>query len=209
MARVTKDPEERKHEIMLAAFQLFATKGFEETAVSDIVKKVGVAQGLFYYYFKSKEEVLEAVMEHYTKELVCKIKQITMDSSNNTLEKMQRIFDAFFDFGEYDDRMISFAHSPENADLHQRFMFQTIKKVLPDLIMLVKEGIDEGIFVTEYPEDTASILLLGIGTYIHSIDGFFEQKEVFMTKRKSFLEIISKTLGVKIGFRSQETGDSS
>ena len=64
MTRVTKDPEERKKEIMMAAFQLFATKGFQETAVSDIVKKVGVAQGLFYYYFKSKEEVLEAVMEN-------------------------------------------------------------------------------------------------------------------------------------------------
>ena len=196
MTRVTKDPEERKNEIMMAAFQLFATKGFEETAVSDIVKKVGVAQGLFYYYFKSKEEVMEAVMEHYTGELVCKIKQITMDSSNNALEKIQRIFDAFFDFGELDDQMISFAHSPENADMHQRFMFQTINKVLPDLIMLVKEGIDEGTFTIEHPEDTVSILLLGIGSYIHSIDGFFEQKEVFMAKRRSFLEIISKALGM-------------
>jgi AcrR family transcriptional regulator len=196
MARVTKDPEERKQELMLAAFKLFATKGFQETTVSDIVKKVGVAQGLFYYYFKSKEEVIEAVMEHYTGELVCKIKQITMDSSINAFEKIQRIFDAFFDLGEYDDEMLSFAHSPENADLHQRFMFQTIKKVLPSLIMLVKEGIAEGTFTIERPEDTVAILLLGIGSYIHSIDGFFEQKEVFMTKRESFLEIIGKALGM-------------
>lgn len=197
MTRVTKDPEERKQEIMMAAFQLFAAKGFEETAVSDIVKKVGVAQGLFYYYFKSKEEVLEAVLEHYAGELVQKINRITMDNSNNPIEKMQRIFDAFFDFGEFDDRMISFAHSAENADMHQRFMFQTIKKVLPDLIILVKQGIDEGFFNTAYPEDTVSILLLGIGTYIHSIDGFFEQKDIIMAKRKSFLEIVNKALGIK------------
>lgn len=203
MTRVTKDPEERKKEIMMAAFQLFATKGFQETAVSDIVKKVGVAQGLFYYYFKSKEEVLEAVMENYTRELVGKIKQITMDSSYNAFEKMRRIFDAFFDFGDFDDRMINFAHSPENAALHQHFMFQTIKKVLPDLTMLVKQGIEEGLFETPYPEDTTGILLLGIGTYIHSIDGFFVQKDVFATKRKAFLEIIRKALGVKQELKKQ------
>lgn len=197
MTRVTKDPEERKNEIMMAAFQLFATKGFQETAVSDIVKKVGVAQGLFYYYFKSKEEVLEAVMEHYTRKLVCKINQITMDSSKNALEKMRGVFDAFFDFGDFDDRMINFAHSPENADMHQRFMFETIKKVLPDLTMLVKQGVEEGLFETLYPEDTAAILLLGIGSYVHSIDGFFAQKDVFAAKREAFLKIIRKALGVK------------
>lgn len=197
MTRVSKDPEERKNEIMMAAFQLFATKGFTETAVSDIVKKVGVAQGLFYYYFKSKEEVLESVLEHYAGELVQKINRIIMDSSKNALEKMSSVFDAFFDFGDFDDRMINFAHSPENTDMHQRFMFETIKKVLPDLTTLVKQGVEEGLFETTYPEDTTAILLLGIGTYIHSINGFFVQKDVFAAKREAFLEIIRKTLGVK------------
>ncbi len=49
MVRISKDPEERKNEIVDAAEELFVTKGYEKTSISDIVKKVGVAQGLFYY----------------------------------------------------------------------------------------------------------------------------------------------------------------
>lgn len=195
MARVTKDPEERKKEIMIAAYQLFASKGFEETAVSDIVKKVGVAQGLFYYYFKSKEQVLEAVLEQYSGELVQKINQIALDVSKNGLEKMQAIFDAVFDIEEFDDRMVSYAHRPENADMHQRFMFQTIKEVLPILTEVVRQGVADGLFETSYPEDTAAILTMGIGTYVHSIEGFFNKQDVFIEKRKSFMEIITKMLG--------------
>ncbi|GIO30333.1 MULTISPECIES: TetR/AcrR family transcriptional regulator [Paenibacillus] len=55
MPRITKNPKERRNEILNAAMELFNTKGFEQTSVSDIVKKIGVAQGTFYYYFQSKE----------------------------------------------------------------------------------------------------------------------------------------------------------
>ncbi len=198
MPRVTKDPEERRNEIMYAAYQLFATKGFEETSVGDIVKKVGVAQGLFYYYFKSKEQILEAVLEQYSGELIQKINQIALDVSKNSLEKIQAIFDAFFDFGEFDDRMVSYAHRPENSQMHQHFMFQTIKKILPNLTEVVKQGVSEGLFETSYPEDTTAIITMGIGAYVHSIEGFFEQREAFFAKRKSFIEIISKALGVNL-----------
>ena len=61
--RVTKDPEERKQELIDAAERLFMERGYEATAVSDIVQEVGVAQGTFYYYFPSKEEILEAIIE--------------------------------------------------------------------------------------------------------------------------------------------------
>jgi AcrR family transcriptional regulator len=59
--RVTKDPEIRRKELMDVAEELFLENGYEETAVSDIVKKAGVAQGTFYYYFKSKETKLDAI----------------------------------------------------------------------------------------------------------------------------------------------------
>ena len=39
---------------MDAALELFVEKGFETTTINDVVKRVGVAQGLFYYYFGSK-----------------------------------------------------------------------------------------------------------------------------------------------------------
>ncbi len=38
-------------------------KGYEHTAISDIVKELNIAQGTLYYYFRSKEDILEAVVE--------------------------------------------------------------------------------------------------------------------------------------------------
>lgn len=62
MARpVKKPPEQWKSEILDAAQKLFLTKGYEETAVSDIMEEVGGAKGMFYRFFQSKEEVMQAL----------------------------------------------------------------------------------------------------------------------------------------------------
>lgn len=50
---------------MNAAEHLFLTKGFLETTVSEIVSQADVAKGTFYHYFKSKDEILEALRERY------------------------------------------------------------------------------------------------------------------------------------------------
>ena len=63
MVRIVKSPEERRTELIETAESLFSQKGYEYTAVSDIVKKINVGQGTFYHYFKSKEDILEAVAE--------------------------------------------------------------------------------------------------------------------------------------------------
>ena len=53
--RISKEPEARKQEILETAMKLFAEKGYEKTSISDIVKEIGVAQGLCYRYFPSKD----------------------------------------------------------------------------------------------------------------------------------------------------------
>jgi len=66
MPRISKSPDERRSELVAAAQQLFHTKGYERTSVGDIVKAVGVAQGTFYYYFGSKQAILEALVAELT-----------------------------------------------------------------------------------------------------------------------------------------------
>lgn len=59
MARpVKKTPEEWEMEIINAARNLFMSKGYEETSVSDIMSAAGGAKGMFYRFFQSKEEVM-------------------------------------------------------------------------------------------------------------------------------------------------------
>lgn len=62
MARpVKKEPEQWKSEILDAAQRLFLLKGYEETSVSDIMKEAGGAKGMFYRFFQSKEEAMQAL----------------------------------------------------------------------------------------------------------------------------------------------------
>lgn len=62
MARpVKRTPEEWKREILNAALQLFISKGYEETSVSDIMDMAGGAKGMFYRFFQSKEDIMHAL----------------------------------------------------------------------------------------------------------------------------------------------------
>ena len=62
MARpVKKTPEQWKKEILDVAKNLFMSKGYEETSISDIMETVGGAKGMFYRFFESKEEVMHSL----------------------------------------------------------------------------------------------------------------------------------------------------
>ena len=52
--RIVKGPEERRQEIVDGAIRVFARKGYEKTAISDIAGEIGISQGLCYRYFPSK-----------------------------------------------------------------------------------------------------------------------------------------------------------
>ena len=63
--RISKEPAERKQEIIDTAMRLFYEKGYEKTSISDIAKAMNVAQGLFYRYFPSKEVLFDTAVEQY------------------------------------------------------------------------------------------------------------------------------------------------
>ena len=73
----SKKPEVRRQELIDVASALFAEKGYEAVSVRDILNVVDGAPGMFYYYFKSKQDIYLAAMEQYiTKRLERKCKII-------------------------------------------------------------------------------------------------------------------------------------
>mgnify|MGYP001595102935 FL=1 len=63
--RIVKEAEERRKDILDAANELFFQKGFDGTSTNDIIEKVGIARGTLYYHFKSKEGIMDALIERY------------------------------------------------------------------------------------------------------------------------------------------------
>lgn len=66
--------EQKRQMIKDAALQLFATKGYENTKVADIVKHIQSSQGTFYWYFESKEQCALQLIEDGGKELLTTIR---------------------------------------------------------------------------------------------------------------------------------------
>lgn len=60
----------KKNDLVKAAYDLFATDGINNTAISDIAKKAGVGKGTFYLYFKDKYDILDQIILKKSTELL-------------------------------------------------------------------------------------------------------------------------------------------
>ena len=68
--------EEKRRQLLDAAVRVFARKGFHASRVGDIAEEAGVAHGLLYHYFKSKDDVLEAVFHDNWSILLARIASV-------------------------------------------------------------------------------------------------------------------------------------
>ena len=69
MGKVEVKKQKKKDALFNTAFELFTTKGTNQTTISDIVNKAGVAKGTFYLYFKDKYEIRDKVIADYSQKL--------------------------------------------------------------------------------------------------------------------------------------------
>ncbi|HEX6725429.1 MAG TPA: TetR/AcrR family transcriptional regulator [Gaiella sp.] len=68
--------EEKRRQILDAAVRVFARRGFHTSRVGDIAEEAGVAHGLLYHYFASKDEVLQTVFRENWSELLQRFEQV-------------------------------------------------------------------------------------------------------------------------------------
>ncbi|MHB1394894.1 MAG: TetR/AcrR family transcriptional regulator [Clostridia bacterium] len=199
MARITKDPKERKVEIMDTAEVLFSEKGFRNVAVSDIVKKVGVAQGTFYYYFQSKEDLLSQTLERQLDGITQNMSLIAEKSELDAQEKLQSILKLALLSGLGKQNMTEHMNNAQDNEMHNKLQEKFHGKLYPVLLYVVEQGIKEGHFVVDSYKEVTQILLFGIQGYMHAIYPYLKDRETVNEKMKAIEEVITKVLGLKKG----------
>lgn len=158
--RVSKPPHQRKAELVAAARQLFDQNGVENTRVSDIVGKVGVAQGVFYYYFKSKDEMVREVVRQVGEEVDEKSTSILNDGSLTFCQKLSGLIELVL--GLVDQFLEDDAERlPENSFKSPSPAAQSVARLLNGLTTLVEQGAATGQVQTPYPAQTVRVLLAG------------------------------------------------
>jgi TetR/AcrR family transcriptional regulator, fatty acid metabolism regulator protein len=76
LAERTRAVEDKRRQLLDAAVRVFARKGYHASRVGDIAEEAGVAHGLLYHYFRSKDEVLEAVFHENWSVLLARIESV-------------------------------------------------------------------------------------------------------------------------------------
>lgn len=198
MVRTLKDPEERRAEIMDAAWELFNVKGFEETSVNDILEKVGIAKGTFYYYFKSKEEILDAVIRRGVLQQLEVFQPIIDDAGSNAIEKIKGIIVADRNLHRENVEFLEYLHKPENIVMHQKSLVLSIKTFAPVLATLIVQGNNERLFATEFPLETAEFIMTGM-SFLLDTSIFPWSREEYMARVKALQDIMESALRAKKG----------
>ncbi|NQX70322.1 TetR/AcrR family transcriptional regulator [Paenibacillus alba] len=197
MPRISKDPEVRRNEILDVAMELFQMNGFEHTSVSDIVKKMGVAQGTFYYYFKSKEEVVNAACERTVFSRLADVKSTADNAELTAFEKLSQVILNAMPTPQ-EQTVLDYLHDASNITLHQKWKVAEIKALIPSIAEIVRQGVQAGEFSVKHPEEAAEFLLVGAAFWLD--DGIFKwSDEELATKRQSLHWIFDRLLGRENG----------
>jgi len=180
MVRTVKKPEERRQDIVDAARELFETQRYEKTTMQGVMDKLGIAKGTIYHYFKSKEELLEAVVEQTVDEYVAAIQGIPNETEGNALDRMRVLITAG-NLANQHDEILEHLHRPGNIGMHTRQLAVTLTKLAPLYASVIQQGCEEGTFQTEHPLECAEFLLAG--TQFLTDTGFYPWSQEDLVRR--------------------------
>lgn len=193
--RVIKEHDVRKNEILDMAEKLFRIKGYEKCTIMDIINEVGIAKGTFYYYFKSKEEVLDAVVLRYVDIIRNNAEEIILIENMNPVEKLMRAFMAMQVTNQIDKDLLDNMHKVENALLHQKVLNQLVTTMAPILVKVIEEGIEEKVWSCKYPLEYMQIFLVASLTLTD--EGIFElDSSSQMSVMAAMISMLEKMLNV-------------
>jgi AcrR family transcriptional regulator len=194
--RIIKDADVRKAEILDAAETLFNTKGYDATSISDIIDRVGVARATVYYHFKSKEDVLDALLERTAEEFLAAAKKIAGDSS---IPVSTRLFQTLMSMNANGGNaeiteVVGHLHKPQNALMHQKTHRLMMEGIPPILMEIVEDGIAEGVFDTPYPYESLEMVVAHVNSVFDEYADSYTQ-EGLMSRINAFVFNLERLFG--------------
>ncbi|WP_405111285.1 TetR/AcrR family transcriptional regulator [Paenibacillus sp. FSL K6-1217] len=198
--RVVKEAEARRNEILDAAEALFGQKGFDGTSTGDILGEVGIARGTLYYHFKSKEDIMDALIERTNANILHAAQQVAEDKSIPVIERILRVVMALnISSGDGGGtEIMEHIHKPQNALMHQKIQKAVIRDVPPILAPIISEGIEQGIFHTPYPYECMEMVVV-YATTIFDNDMVEMTEEERMSRILAFIANVERLLGAGSG----------
>lgn len=174
--RIVKDAAARRSEILDAAEKLFCTKGYDATSTGDILRELGIARGTLYYHFKSKEDILDAMIDRLTQALAARAAGVLDRKDIPVLQRLTLMMQSLQVNNALGHEIMSQVHKPQNALMHQKMQERMLTAVVPLVTSLLQEAREQGLCQTRYPEEVTEMTLLYASTVFDELSGLSEEK---------------------------------
>ena len=188
-----KKGEKRKQELLQIAYRLFVSRGYENTSVDEIIEEAGIAKGTYYYYFESKEQMLEEVIGMMI-DREAEGARAVLDADIPIPQKIIGIITSFRPAPE-EHSIEGALMQPENIIMHDKIKQRLVERCVPMLSKVVEDGIREGIFNCNNIASRVRMLLVFSNETFD--EGNYNAEDI-----EVFIDMTEKLLGAKEGTMS-------
>lgn len=168
-----------------------------QISVEMIAKNAGIGKGSIYYYFKSKDEIIDAAIERsYT----AAIQEFFADvySSSDALSKIKILFRSVLkeEFNDNRKNIIMSFHVQDNLLMHTKMMMTAVKVISPILTNLLAEGAADGSIHTDSPQESAEMIVAML-TFLLDRAFFPSDEESINRKLKLYARVLETCFKAK------------
>jgi len=199
MPKTMKNHNLKKHKLVELSEALFIEKGYEATSIEDILKASGLSKGGFYHYFKSKEEVLVESMRSFAEGMLMELEPIVeaegvsaLDKLNRFMEKKLQLQSSKKDLARY------FVMLTQSDFTYYKYITTITEMFIRPFTAILQQGVEEGIFMVEFPRETADLLLRAITSVPQSTyyNEYLDNEEASKRYKASIEAITTRALGI-------------
>jgi len=167
------DRAAREKDIIAAAIRIFATRGYHGATLQHIADELGLTGPAFYYYFKNKQQILEAICLRAADVTDVVVDEEVAKPILNYTEALRRTLSAYAaHVAGQDTTVIMLRNFDEMSPRTQRVIADRRRRREAKIFALVERGVAAGEFVTPEPK----IVLRSALEMIHALHHWFDQK---------------------------------
>jgi TetR/AcrR family fatty acid metabolism transcriptional regulator len=151
---------DRRRQILGAAVKVFAGKGFHAARVGDIAEEAGIAYGLVYHYFASKEEVLETIFRTTWTEMLARIGEVE-EADVPAAEAVRQVTALLLRTCRRDPDLVRVLVREVTRNQHVQQEIEEITEAMGALERIIRRGQETGEFRTELDPRLAAVVFYG------------------------------------------------
>jgi TetR/AcrR family transcriptional regulator, fatty acid metabolism regulator protein len=160
MAARTERRTDRRRQILGAAVKVFAAKGFHAARVGDVAEEAGVAYGLVYHYFSSKDELLETIFRSTWTDMLARVREVEASGVSAT-EAVRQVTALLLRTWRRDPDLVRVLVREVTRSQHVQQEIKEIAEAMEALENIVRRGQETGEFRPELDPRLAAVVFYG------------------------------------------------